>query len=166
LVLFKKIMIYLSGRITTTNKIGLMFSYNANHTTKSMLKKNIKYTAVDNGCFSQPDKYTDEGFIKFLKKLNLTDTLFAVAPDVVGDNVATKKRSLPMLRKIRGLGYKAAYVAQDGETPLSVYWDELDCLFIGGTTEWKISQCAAELIKEAKKKISGFIWEELILLRA
>jgi len=154
-------MIYLSGRITNSSEIGLMLSFNANHTTLNMIN-GIKHTAVDNGCFSQPKKYNDQNYLEYLKNINLLNTLFAVAPDVVGDNIATKKRSLPMLEKIKELGYKAAYVAQDGETPNTVDWNTFDCLFIGGTTKWKLSQYAAELIKEAKKKVNGYTWVELI----
>src|SRR5262245_44944205 len=45
---------------------------------------------------------------------------FAVAPDVVGDAAATLARSVPMLPRIRALGYPAALVAQDGLEHLSV----------------------------------------------
>lgn len=58
--------------------------------------------------------------------------LFATAPDVLGDAEATWERSAPLLPLIRGLGYRAALVAQDGFDPEAVDWDAFDCLFIGG----------------------------------
>jgi hypothetical protein len=73
--------------------------------------------------------------------------LFAVAPDVLGDAVATWARSAPLLPRIRALGYRAALVAQDGFLPEAVDWSAFDVLFIGGRplvdrettpqTEWK-----------------------------
>jgi hypothetical protein len=91
--------------------------------------------------------------------------LFAVAPDVVGDAAATLARSLPWLPKIRALGYPVAFVAQDGlgihwngalhvgdlDGP-TISWDEFDCLFIGGSTEWKLGTQARALVAEAKRR--------------
>lgn len=77
---------------------------------------------------------------------------FVTAPDVVGNAAATLARSLPMLPKIRGLGYPAAFVGQDGLEDLVVPWDEFDVFFIGGTTEWKEGPAAASLVTEAKRR--------------
>ena len=57
-----------------------------------------------------------------------------------------------MLPKIRELGFKAAYVGQDGAQPNDTPWSEIDALFIGGTTDWKLSQSAADLISEARRR--------------
>lgn len=78
--------------------------------------------------------------------------LFAVAPDVVGDARATYERSLPWLPVIRDLGFPAAYVAQDGQETFDPPWDDMDCLFIGGSTEWKLSDHVPPLVAEAKRR--------------
>ena len=149
-------MIYLSGRMVSNNEIGVMLSFNANNFTyqhfTSTRKGKDYFWAMDNGCFSQPNKYSDALYIDHLKSVNDTSALFAVAPDVLEDHEATKQRSLPMLKSIRDLGYKAAYVIQDGETVNSVCWDELDCIFIGGSTKYKLSQDAEVIAKQAKLK--------------
>jgi hypothetical protein len=46
--------------------------------------------------------------------------LFAMAPDVVGDAVATLERSRPYFAKIWELGYSAACVLQDGQEDVPV----------------------------------------------
>ena len=143
-------MIYLSGKATKEDRIGTILTFNGYNTKRSDYID--KPWAIDNGCFAQPSKYSDEKYLEFLNKFDQRNCLFAVAPDVVADAVATKERSLPMLRQIRSLGFKCAYVGQDGEVPRTVYWDEFDCLFIGGSTEWKLSQYAGDLIKAAKEK--------------
>lgn len=108
--------------------------------------------AADTGRFSSPEEYTDAKYLSWLKRMPVTSCLFATAPDVVGDAQATLDMSLPMLPRIRALGYKVALVAQDGLEALSVPWAEFDCLFIGGTTKWKLSEHALSLVREAKTR--------------
>jgi hypothetical protein len=97
----------------------------------------VKFGA-DNGCFSK-NYVGDERWFEWLGSLPREGCLFAVAPDVVGDAQGTLARSLPWLPQIRSLGFPAAFVAQDGLEDLVVPWDWFDVLFIGGSTEWKLS---------------------------
>lgn len=105
---------------------------------------------ADNGCFS--DRWDETRWWSFLvaNADAASDCLFAVAPDVVGNAEATLAKSEPWLPKIRALGYPAALVAQDGLEDLPVPWASFDCLFIGGTTEWKLGPEARALVAEAK----------------
>lgn len=80
---------------------------------------------------------------------------FAVAPDVVGDAAATLTRALPWLPRIRALGYPAAYVAQDGADKHPPPWDDLDVLFIGGSTDWKLGPIARALVAQARSLGKG-----------
>jgi hypothetical protein len=142
-------MIYLSGKKTEcTEQIGVMLSFNAGK--QSIFGHSL--FAADNGCFVQADKYSNDGFLAWLDKLDRDACLFAAAPDVVGDASATKDRAYPMLPRIQALGFKAAYVCQDGELPRTVDWSKLDAIFIGGSTDWKLSQAAADLVAEAKRR--------------
>lgn len=79
------------------------------------------------------------------------DCRFVVAPDVVADAAATLALSAPMLPRIRALGFPVALVAQDGLEDLDVPWDAFDCLFIGGSTEWKLGPAARRLTAEARR---------------
>lgn len=108
--------------------------------------------AADNGRFNSPHEYTDHKYLTWLAGMPVASCLFVTAPDVVGDASATLLMSVPMLSQIRALGYKAALVAQDGLQDLEVPWDNFDCLFIGGTTEWKLSEHAFGLVAEAKQR--------------
>ena len=141
-------MIYLSGKVVDHPKIGVMLSFNA---SKQRLHGH-KVWGADNGCYAQPGKYTDEGFLHWLGKLDRSGCLFATAPDVVGDADATLRRSVPMLPKIKALGYRPAFVAQDGAKVDGLPWADLDCLFVGGTNKFKLSQPAAACMAEAKKR--------------
>jgi hypothetical protein len=78
---------------------------------------------------------------------------FAVAPDVPFDAAATLTESAPWLSKIRGLGVPAAFAAQNGsEQPGMVPWDEVDVLFLGGDTAWKLGAHARDLTIQARDR--------------
>jgi hypothetical protein len=109
--------------------------------------------AADNGCFAQGARFDLDAFLAWLAGLDGRERcLFAVAPDVVGDAEATLTRSADVLPRIRALGYRAALVAQDGLERLAVPWDDVDALFIGGTTAWKLSEAAYALAAEAVRR--------------
>jgi len=112
---------------------------------------NVRWCA-DNGAFS--DAFVETKWWRFLvaNAHAAATCLFAVAPDVVGDAVATEARSTPWLPKIRALGYPVAYVAQDGLENLTVPWDDFDALFIGGSTDWKLGPAARDLVAQAKAR--------------
>jgi hypothetical protein len=107
---------------------------------------------LDNGAFS--DRFDEDKWWRFLTtNAHAADTCaFAVAPDVVGDAQATLDRSTPWLPKIRALGYPAAFVAQDGLEELTIPWDDFDCLFIGGTDDFKLGPHARTIAAEAKQR--------------
>lgn len=107
--------------------------------------------AADNGCFAHPDR-TPSDLLAWLERLPQRDALFFPAPDVVGNAKLTIERSLPVLPQIRKLGFKAAFVAQNGIEETPIPWDEFDCLFIGGDTEFKLSEQSKDLVAEAKSR--------------
>lgn len=108
---------------------------------------------ADNSCFGKGYPGDDAWWAWLESKVEHVDScLFATAPDVVGDAAGTLARSLPWLPKIRALGYPAAFVAQDGLEDLDIPWDEFDCLFVGGSTEWKLGAAAREIVTEAKAR--------------
>ena len=108
--------------------------------------------AADNGRYASPKDYTDAAFLAWLGRMPVASCLFATAPDVVGDALATLELSAPMFAPIRQLGYRVALVAQDGLEALPVPWDYFDALFIGGTTAWKLSEAVYQLCQEAKRR--------------
>lgn len=117
---------------------------------------------IDNGCGPGKDGQPGAGYpgdrqyLELLSKMSARAgrrCLFATAPDVLGDAEATLARSAPFVRKIRGwFGLPAALVAQDGLERLDVPWSWFDCLFLGGSTEWKLGPHAALLTEEAKAR--------------
>lgn len=105
--------------------------------------------AADNGCFTEawdPDQWVD-----WLDRARpIGGCLFAVCPDVVGDAPATRQRLHEWAPIIRDLGYPVAWAAQNGATIGSAPWDEIDAVFIGGDTAWKLGHQAETIVRHAK----------------
>lgn len=112
------------------------------------------WICADNGVFGKGYP-GDDAWWTWVQGLPRDRCRFVVAPDVVADAAATIERSTPWLPLIRALGLPAAFVAQDGQESLSVPWDEFDVLFVGGSTEWKMSRHARALVAEAKRLGKG-----------
>lgn len=107
---------------------------------------------ADNGAFNAATYPGDDAWFAWLSRLDPAGCLFATAPDVVGDAVATLERSAPWLPRIRAAGFPAALVAQDGLEHLPVPWGTFDALFLGGTTAWKLGAHARVLVAEARRR--------------
>lgn len=108
---------------------------------------------ADNAVFA--GKYPgDDAFLAWLSdRAHLASSCrFVVAPDVVGDAAATLVRSLPVMPRIRALGFPVALAAQNGLEHLDVPWNAFDVLFIGGDTAWKVGPEARGLVVEARRR--------------
>lgn len=86
----------------------------------------------------------------------LPGCLFVSVPDVVGDAVATMRQFELWAPALERRGLPVALVAQDGigdlDRWLAQTWPRLAALFIGGTTQYKLSAEAEALGREAKER--------------
>ena len=73
---------------------------------------------------------------------------FITVPDIV----ASARRTLELFDYwyTRLEGWPLALVAQDGQEDLPIPWGQIDAIFIGGSTEFKMSQAAADIIRTAR----------------
>ncbi len=108
--------------------------------------------AADNGCFAQGKRFKLERFYQWLETVPRSRLLFATAPDVFPDAIATIERSRPVLAELRTLGHRAAFVAQNHAERTAIPWDDLDCLFLGGEDHWKLGAGARAVTTEAKSR--------------
>lgn len=77
--------------------------------------------------------------------------LFVVAPDSVGNPYQTRTLWIEHAWRIKALGYPVAFVAQDGQESLP-FPPDYDALFVGGSTDWKLSDAADWCIRQAKAR--------------
>ena len=102
--------------------------------------------AIDNSAFTE---FKADRYEALIRKINV-DIAWITAPDIVGNAELTRILFDYWLSELEGL--PLAFVGQDGAEHLHLPWDRFECLFIGGTTEWKLSPSAAYLVREAKRR--------------
>lgn len=104
--------------------------------------------AVDNGAYSGFD---EARFLRLLARCRgRPNLLWVVAPDVVANARQTLAQWPWWAVLIRGMGFPAALVLQDGQEDLEM--PVADAYFVGGSTRWKLSLTAADLMAEAKRR--------------
>lgn len=103
--------------------------------------------AADNDAFNglNEDKYNT-----LLQLLNNMNPMWITAPDSVGDYKETNRLFAIWFDKI--CRFPVAYVLQDGITTQDIPWDCIECVFLGGTTDFKLSGHARNLLIYAKNK--------------
>jgi hypothetical protein len=151
-------MMYLSGAITQVllanprPDVGLMLSPGMGTFDSKRLEVAMRYWAADNGRFASPELWNAGDWLEWAASMRRwrETCLFLVAPDVVGDAQATLQLSRPYLPTIRQLGFRSAFVTQDGCCDELVPWDDFDCLFVGGTNGWKLSEASYALVDKAR----------------
>ena len=101
--------------------------------------------AADNEAFA--GKFDADRFFPWLERLERwkSTCLFVTVPDVVGDAAATLEKFDVLSQWM--LDWPVAYVAQDGSEYRPI--PECACVFIGGTTEWKMGPGALRIIGRA-----------------
>jgi hypothetical protein len=103
--------------------------------------------AIDNGAYSD---FSPSRFRNLLARHEARRHLcrFVAAPDVV----ASARRTLELFdcwyEDINQ--WPLALVAQDGLEDLTIPWRMISAVFIGGTTRWKLSGAARDVIKAAQ----------------
>ena len=107
--------------------------------------RNGRPWAADNDCFQGLDA---QAYRRMLQTIP-AGGLFVTVPDVVGDHRATARRWARWSGYVRRLGHRPAFVLQDGCDRWSQVPDDANAVFIGGTTGYKLSATAAELVGEA-----------------
>jgi hypothetical protein len=108
--------------------------------------------AADNGCFAAGERFDLDRYLAWLERHreHAPRCIFATAPDVLCNALATWERSAPVLGRIRALA--AALVAQNGIERLTIEWDAFDCLFVGGDDAFKDGPVPVAIVAEANRR--------------
>lgn len=104
--------------------------------------------AIDNGGFSG---FKADAFDALLKREfnSRHHCKFVALPDVVGSARRTLECFDYWADKL-GTYWPLALVAQDGQENLPIEWHRIAAVFIGGSTHWKMSNAALDIVKAAK----------------
>lgn len=114
--------------------------------TRYRLRDPARPWAIDNGAFAA---FNPAAFLSLLEREahHRDRCLFVTVPDVVG----SARRTLEVFEhwKDQLTGWKLALACQDGQEHLPIPWGDIAAVFIGGSTNWKCSPKAAQIIKAA-----------------
>lgn len=143
-------MIYLTCgsdvRIAFQKNFGVMS--NNGESGVRVIRAGAKW-ALDNGAFT--GRFKPKLFIGAMQKFSKyrRNCLFVVVPDIKFSAEKTIELWHKWESVIRGLGYPAAFAAQNGQENLPM--PDYDVLFIGGSDDWRMSPIVDKIIAEAKK---------------
>lgn len=103
--------------------------------------------SADNGGFKGLDI---KAFLALLEREEHQIPMFRFV--AVPDIVASARRTLELFEYWypRLCNWPLAFVAQDGQEDLPIPWDLIQAVFIGGSTQWKMSKHAADIVRTAK----------------
>lgn len=103
--------------------------------------------AIDNGGYSE---FRRKEFLSLLEreKPRIDLCRFVAVPDVVGSARRTLEAFTYWQKRI--YRWPLALVAQDGQENLPIPWRQIEAIFIGGMTEWKMSDHVEHIIKCAQ----------------
>jgi hypothetical protein len=112
--------------------------------------------AADNAAFSKPD---DAKFSRLCVESWALDRyhppLWVAVPDVVGDHAATLRLFNLWCGEWRSeygyVPFPLAFVLQDGCRSAEVPWDDIQAVFVGGSTRFKLRESEA-LVRAAKDR--------------
>lgn len=115
--------------------------------TRYLPQRPKEHFAIDNGAYST---FQERAFLALLKRELPRQKLcrFVAAPDVVGSALRTLEVFKVWSRILKD--WPIAFVAQDGQQLFPMPWDSIQAVFIGGTTQWKMSRHAVDVIKTGK----------------
>lgn len=103
--------------------------------------------AIDNGAFAGFKPGPFKGLL-LREKDAQSLCRFVAVPDVVG----SARRTLEVFDhwKYKLSGWPLALVAQDGIEDLEIPWSQIAAIFIGGSTKFKLSKAAADVVNAAQ----------------
>jgi hypothetical protein len=128
--------------------LGFLMTPGNRNSLKTICALGIEW-AADNGAYGGLD---EAAFLDLLDRAAVADRwpMWVVCPDKVADAKTTLAMFDEWQPIIKDRRLPVAFVGQDGQEDLPLPWDRFACLFLGGSTEWKLSQAAADLAWEAR----------------
>lgn len=128
--------------------LGVLLTPNNRNSVSSVLATGLVW-AVDNGAFIG---FNPVLFRRCLRRVaGQQRLLWVVCPDVVADARATLALFCEWHEEITQSG-PVAFVGQDGQEDFDLPWQRFKCFFLGGSTGWKLSRAAADLVAEARRR--------------
>lgn len=151
-------ILLVNGATSTVNRIlphkylGKYISPSS-HANKKSLDLIVKQGCIwgaDNDCFVGFD---EKLYTKMIKSIPKTKTLkYVTLPDVVGSHAETMRLFETWQPILKNEQIPVGFVLQDGCINSEVPYDKVDAIFIGGSTQYKLSNQVRTITETAKQK--------------
>ena len=131
--------------------LGWMNTPKTSNKIETLLRQGCKKIHLDNSAYID---FCERKYRRMLEKWSHVDypsVNWVTVPDVVGK----AKETLDLFHRWQPeipVFLPKAFVGQDGCEDQDLPWGEFQCLFIGGTTDWKLSRAAVDVAGEAKRR--------------
>lgn len=118
------------------------------------------YFAIDCGMYGLvqrgiPEKFDMARYERFIEKKQAEAgdrLLFVVTPDMPFSADGTIEAYERYGQRTKATGARTAFVTQDGMQSEDIPWRDVDAIFVGGSTEWKLGQESVALMSEAHRR--------------
>jgi hypothetical protein len=138
------------------DRLGVLYTPAAGNSIEWAGKRGLPW-ACDNSCFGGLDA---PKWLRFLANLAAFETrpLWVACPDAVADAGKTQEMWCVWQPVLTSLALPIAFVLQDGiermkwRPQLTLAWDQITAVFVGGSTEFKVGDDAARLSLEAHQR--------------
>jgi hypothetical protein len=144
--------------------LGLIVQPYTAHYLRTEIVKKFDSIGIDNGMFEEAgqNNFTWDKYEKMVKvalaqeKRGYLDKLnFFTVPDQPFDWKTTLRKFEAFagdVKRLRGYGAPVAICIQNGATPATVPWDDIDVIFIGGNNKFKTGPEAKAIVNEGRLK--------------
>lgn len=142
----------LDSKSETSTRLGKYLTPRANCNKKYLdltLEQGCLFGA-DNDCFKGFDKAKYEKMIEMLPRVDKLK--YVTIPDVVGNYEETIKLFDKWHPLLKNENLPLAFVLQDNMPINEIPFDKFKSLFIGGSTEYKLSKEVADIVRITKEK--------------
>jgi len=132
------------------NNYGVLITPGTFRKPDKTLTHNVMWS-IDNFAFT---KFPENKFKKLLETYKEFSHLcsWVTSPDTFADYPSTLKRFYQWSQYINHMGYKRAIVIQNNAHKYKIPYDDLDCVFVGCSDEYKFSHYVLDIVQECKSR--------------
>lgn len=130
------------------DRLGVLLTPAAGNTPDYAERLGLPY-AADNAAFSS---FNPARFVRMLETLSGRRPMWVACPDHLASAAETARLFRVWAPVIRAYKLPVALVLQDGQEQYPVPWDQVEAVFLGGSTDFKMSLLALNLLREARTR--------------
>ena len=130
--------------------IGFMNTPKTSNREATLIRQGCREIHLDNAAYSGFILSRYQNMLQKWESISTIKVRWVAVPDVVADSQKTLHQFHEYAPRLSQ--FPCAFVGQDGCEDQELPWNEFRCFFVGGSTAWKLSRSAVDMMQEAKKR--------------